>query len=235
MKGFKEAALAMLSMVGSLALVGCQGGERYRNLVDPCYPERYSNVARQEVITAFTPQVQNGRILDQTMFNYHFEDGTDKLHPMGMKKLDEIVQRRPFPDCRIFLATSHDLAYDAPRAGEVGENRRELDVKRIAAIQQYLMMATVGRPMKFEVLIHDPADPGMSAVSARNAIVLQRNNYTGVSPFGLSQTTSISTSQTTPGGGGVGGYGIGGGAGGVGIGAGAGTTGMGPAGTPPGQ
>jgi hypothetical protein len=176
MKGFTKTALAM---AGAIGLVGCAGGEHYRNLVDPCSMERYSAEARQEYITAFTPQVQNGRILDQTIWNYNFEPGTDKLNPSGLDKLDQIVRRRPEPDNRIFVQTARDISYNPAQDG-YADARRELDAKRGAAIEKYLAAQTAGRPMEFALLVHDPADPGMAAVSASRAVGSQRVNYTGV-------------------------------------------------------
>ncbi len=204
MKGFMKKTLALFWIAGALASVGCQDGERYRNLVDPCHMERYGAVARQEVITGFTPQVHNGRILDQTIWNYHFDSGTDKLNPSGMDKLDQLVRRRPEPDQRVFLATARDLIYNVDKPDEYAETRRDLDAKRSIAIQKYLAVQTAGRPMQFDVLIHDPADPAIPGAGIRNAISTQRTNYTGV--------------LTRGGGGGAGGGAGTGGAGGVGAG-----------------
>src|SRR4051794_19155518 len=111
MKGFMKKVLAAACVAGGLGSVGCTGGGRYRNLVDPCHFERYSSVARQEVITSFAPQVQNGRILDQTVWNYHFDAGSDRINATGMDKLDQLVRRRPEPDARIFIATARDIPY----------------------------------------------------------------------------------------------------------------------------
>jgi len=222
MNGFMKRALAMMCVTGA---IGCTGGERYRNLVDPCQMERYSSVARQEVISGFTPQVQNGRILDQTMWNWYFEAGTDKLNPSGYDKLDQIVRRRPMPDSRIFLATARDLTYNSEKAAEFPDARRELDNKRGNAIQKYLMAQTAGRPMIFDVLVHDPSETGISGVSARGAILGQRSNYSG-------SLLGASGDGAAQGGGGVGGgapQGVGGGApqgsgGGTGAGTGSGGT-----------
>src|SRR5436309_14893308 len=40
---------------------------------DRCWPQRYNNLAHRAVNRAFTPQVQNGHVLDQTMWNHMFE------------------------------------------------------------------------------------------------------------------------------------------------------------------
>jgi hypothetical protein len=203
MKGFMQSAFAAVCAAGALGSIGCTGGERYRNLIDPCRQERYSAMARQEVITSFTPQVMNGRILDQTIWNHDFEAGSDKLHPKGMDKLDQIVRRRPEPDPRVFIATARDVGYNPEKAVEFADARRDLDAKRAAAIQKYLGAQTAGRPMTFEVLIHDPAEPGLAGVSARAGVLVQRSNYTGALGGGgggaAMASTSISSSGVTVG------------------------------------
>lgn len=194
MKGLMKTALAAACLAGGLGSIGCHGGgERLSNCIDPCHMERYGAAARQEVITAFTPQVQNGRILDQTIWNYQFEAGTDKLTAGGQDKLDQIVRRRPQPDPRVFLATARDISFAADRPDDYADARRELDVKRTVAVQKYLAAQTAGRPIPFEVLVHDPSDPGMAGVSARNAITSQRGNYTG----GAATSTSITSGGVT--------------------------------------
>lgn len=203
MKGFMKKALVAMCAAGGLAGIGCKSYEHPDHYADPCQMERYSSVARQEVITSFTPQVHNGRILDQTIWNYHFEAGSDKLTAGGMDKLDQVVRRRPEPDSRVFLATARDITYNAEKPDEYGDVRRDLDGKRSQAIQKYLAAQTVGRPMQFDVLVHDPSDPGMAATSARNAIISQRSNYMG-------------TLQSAGGGGGGGGGAIQGGGGSTG-------------------
>ncbi len=40
-------------------------------------------------------------------------------------------------------------------------------MKRAAAIQKYWAAQPAGRPLAFDVYIHDPSEPGMSAVLAR--------------------------------------------------------------------
>jgi hypothetical protein len=142
--------------------VGCWG---YHDLVDPCYPERYEFQARQEVKGSFAPQVNNGHILDQTVWNYHFEPGTATLTPGGMSHLAYLARRRPCPDTTIYLQVAQDLPYDL--AGEkFVEARASLDAKRMEAIQKYLSAQTGGRDLVFNVVRHDPSEVGMSAVEA---------------------------------------------------------------------
>src|SRR5579864_9099990 len=110
MKGFILKTLAVVSAGGGLAVsVGCNG---YRDIVDPCYPQRYEFASRTEVATALAPQVFNGHVLDQTIWNYQFEPGTDKLTPGGMEHLAYLARRRPYPDAMIYLQTAQDIPYD---------------------------------------------------------------------------------------------------------------------------
>jgi hypothetical protein len=148
--------LARTLTTTGLAAAMLTGCERYRNAVDPCWPERYNYTARKEVVDAFAPQVQNGHVLDQTIWNYMFAAGTDELNGVGTAKLDYIVRMRPAPDPQIFVQTAQDVYYDAAQPDKLPEARRELDQKRVAAIQRYLNAQTVGRPMTFEFAVHDP-------------------------------------------------------------------------------
>jgi hypothetical protein len=162
MKGFMGNYLIALSLTSGLAVVA--GCDCYRNLVDPCYPDRYEFASRNEVMAAFGPQVNNGHFLDQTVWNYHFEPGTEKLTPGGMEHLTYLARRRPYPDCAIYLATAHDLSYDPATPDKYPEQRANLDQKRTQAIQTYLAAETKGRPVSFEVIVHDPAEVGLAAV-----------------------------------------------------------------------
>jgi hypothetical protein len=143
------------------AAIGCYG---YHDLVDPCYPERYEFAARQEVKGAFAPQVNNGHILDQTVWNYSFEPGSATLTPGGQQQLAYLARRRPCPDTTIYLQVAEDIAYDPAHPDQLVELRAALDAKRIQAIQDYLTAQTAGRDLVFTVVRHDPAEPGMSAV-----------------------------------------------------------------------
>ena len=131
--------------------------DRYNACVDPCWPERYTYVARQEVISPFANQVANGRAIDQTIFNGDFEQGTDKLTPGGLQKLDTIARRRPV-NGQVFVQTSRDIAYDAANREQFAKTKADLDAKRADAVQGYLAASTGGRKLNFEVAITDPQD-----------------------------------------------------------------------------
>src|SRR5436309_33552 len=145
MTSLTRKALAGAVLAGAIGSSGCWTTGK---CVDPCWPERYNFKARQEVISAFAPQVQNGHILDQTLYNTAFAVGTDELTNIGRDQLDTLVRRRPAPDPRIFLATARDIPYDTANPGAFIETRRGLDNTRAASIQRYLTAQTAGRPMQ---------------------------------------------------------------------------------------
>jgi hypothetical protein len=152
---------------------GCSGGggcgsglgncQAYRNLVDPCYPQRYEFMARREVNAAFIPQVQNGHVLDQTMWNWMFEPGTDRLTTGGLAHLAYIARRRPCPDTVVYLQTAQDVLYDPAAPDKMVTVRQDLDVKRSQAIERYLVAQTAGHVVP-QVVVHDPAEVGQAAI-----------------------------------------------------------------------
>src|SRR4051794_9680194 len=110
MKGFIRTTFAGLCLgSSSLAFVG--GCAWYRDHVDVCWPERYNAEARHVVRDVFDTQAANGHILDQTIWNYHFEHdergvGTDRLTLAGQERLKYILRRRPVPDGKVYLQTA---------------------------------------------------------------------------------------------------------------------------------
>src|SRR5713101_895306 len=116
MKGFIAKTLCGAGLLAGA--FGCTwwGVESYSDLVDPCYPHRYNMAARQEVIGAVSPEMSNGHVLDQTVWNSHFEAGSDKLTPGGRIKLDQLARRRPAPDPIVYVQTAQDIAYDPGNA-----------------------------------------------------------------------------------------------------------------------
>jgi hypothetical protein len=175
MKGFMRKAATVLG--GALALAGSQGCYEYRQLVDPCWPQRYNYEASKCVDANLTPQVQNGHVLDQTIWNWMFEAGTDKLTAGGLEHLSYLARRRPHPDCTVYVQTAQDVAYDAAAPDKMAADREELDNKRKVAIMKFLGAQTAGRPSEFQVLVHDPADvylPAIAANVAYNQWVLTR-------------------------------------------------------------
>lgn len=185
MKGIIAKGLTGAALAGGLA--GCYPQGKY---IDPCYPDRYIYKARQEVTSSFAPQVQNGHILDQTIWNYHFDQGTGELNRGGQDHLDGLVRRRPHPDARVFLATARDINYDQLNPDRYADQRKELDEKRAASIQKYLAAQTSGRPMPFEVVVHDPRETYEHAYPANRAVLLMQNTSSGSLGGGTSATTA---------------------------------------------
>jgi hypothetical protein len=159
MKGFIRKTVVLASVAAGSA--GCY---EYRDLVDPCYPLRYSAMARKEVDAAMAPQVQNGHVLDQTVWNFYFEPGTDRLTPLGLDRLAYIARRRPQPDCNLYLQTAQDLTYDPAAPEKTAEARQELDEKRKAAVQRFLVQQTAGHPVAFNITVHDPAEVSQAGI-----------------------------------------------------------------------
>jgi len=176
MNGFIGKTLAAACVAASLAGAGCCG---YYDMVDPCYPQRYNFAARTEVCGSMTPQVKNGHILDQTIWNWMFDAGGERLNAAGMEKLNELVRRRPAADPVVFLATAQvgtDLTYDPAHPEALTENRHELDSKRIVSIQKYLNAQTADRGIAFQVVTHDPTEPDLPASAIAGTI---RTWYSG--------------------------------------------------------
>jgi len=161
-KGGPALALALLCLGG-----GCVP---YKNLVDPCYPERYWASSRSLVNEAFAPQVNNGHVLDQTVWNEYFEPGTDRLNAMGLQKLSYLARRRPQADPAVFLQTAQDLPFDQSNPGQLAALRVDLDAKRKAAVEGFLTAQAANRGVPWNVQIHDPGEVGLAGVPASQAI-----------------------------------------------------------------
>lgn len=177
MNGFMVRLSALCVAGGGLLAVG--GCVTYHDLVDPCYPQRYEYMARQEVKASFGPQVNNGHILDQTVWNYHFAPGTATLTAGGMDHLVYLARRRPCPDGTIYLQVAHDIPYDAGAPEQYAEARNNLDARRMQAILDFLNAQTAGRNLAFTVVRHDPAEVGQSAVSMNLAVRNSQNASQG--------------------------------------------------------
>ncbi len=166
----------MKGLIHKIVTVGCAAAASVGagclpdKCVDPCYPLRYGFMAQQAVNTGMAPQVQNGHVLDQTIWNYYFKPGTDELTTGGLERLAYLARRRPYPDAVLYLQTAQDIVYDHNAPEKMAETRQTLDGKRIAAAQAYLTAQTAGRPVPFQIVIHDPAVPSIASAAANNMI-----------------------------------------------------------------
>jgi hypothetical protein len=75
----------------------------------------------------------------------------------------------------LYLQTAQDVSYDQSAPEKTVEARQTLDGKRHAAVQAYLAMQTAGRPMPFQIVIHDPAEPSLASSAANN--IVSQNYY----------------------------------------------------------
>ena len=209
MNGLKAKILSAATVASGLMAAGCQSSGDWHWHGDPCWPDRYSNEARAATVANFQPQVENGHILDQTLWNMHFEYGTDKLNGAGMDKLDQLARRRPQPDQRVFLQTARDISYDAEKPGEYATKRVELDNKRADAVRRYLKATLTGRELIFDIQIHDPSYPGIDGAAPRVIIPPPQARVGGgivpaaavggttLPPAGASSTGSTGSSSST--------------------------------------
>ena len=164
MKGFIRQTTAVFAF-GSFLLAGV-GCYHYRELVDPCWPERYNSMARQSVRDIQNAQADKGHALDQTIWNYHFEIDrktgapTDRLNPMGIEHLKYLSRKLPAPDPQLYLQNAQDVPYANNVAPEkLVEQRNQLNNRRAQAIERFLATQTVGRAATYQVAVHDFAPP----------------------------------------------------------------------------
>lgn len=175
MNRMMKLAILVVAAGGVFGSVGCMGRrpsaqDRYAGVVDPSWPERYNYQARQETVAPFAAHVNNGAVLDQSLFNYHFEQGSDKLTAGGLEKLDYLTRRRPFPESKVYLATARDLSYDVTAPEKLIATRTELDLKRAAAIQKYVTASTGQRNITFDVQVLDIPDVSQNASGPATAV-----------------------------------------------------------------
>jgi len=188
MKRFMTKLLSGAFLAGGVLATGCHGfgggcaDGSCTYCGDPCWPDRYANEARAATVASFQPQVENGHVLDQTIWNMHFDYGTDRLNGAGMDKLDQLSRRRPHPDCKLYMQTARDIAYDPEKPNDYATKRNDLDTKRITAIQKYLAATLTGRPANFEIQVHDPAYPGIDGAAPRVVVPEPKSRIAGGGP-----------------------------------------------------
>jgi hypothetical protein len=206
------AAVLGFGALGCTSSGGKTCGDRYRDYVDTSWPERYNATARQEVVAPFATQVNNGHVLNQTIYNWHFEPGTATLNAAGVQKLDSLARTRPGLDPRLYVQTARDLPTTPDTIQHLTAHRTELDNQRAAMVQKY-MASQPGAPA-VEVSIHDPSVPGIEAqfggAAYRGMSVGYRGGLTGAAglttlgtgtaPLTTVNVTNPSAGTTTPGG-----------------------------------
>jgi hypothetical protein len=164
----------------SLTFTGCFG---YRDVVDPYYPKRYNVDARNSVRTALAPQVSNGNVLDQTVWDFHFESGKPELNAMGKDHLKRLARRRPVAQEVIFLQV-------AQNPDEIANNK-ELNKTRSENIKAYMTKISEDKVHpEFQVVLHDPAEVSGSGIEAARIIGGKQSGVTGIFTPGQSGSSS---------------------------------------------
>jgi hypothetical protein len=168
MKGLiKKAAAALCLTAGLAAFVGCA---RYRETVDPCWPERYSYQARGSVRDVHNAQAEKGHILNHSLWNSDFTD--EKLNPSGAAKLKYIVHREPTALVqKVYLQNADDAD---------GMRRETLNSLRSKAILAYLQTQRSERsPTHFDVEVHNYQQPTYPAEWTGKALMNVETNIKG--------------------------------------------------------
>ena len=174
-------------------------------MVDPYYPKRYSVEARNSVRASLAPQVSNGNVLDQTVWDFHFETGKPELNAMGKDHLKRLARRRPLAQEVIFLQVAQNPDENA--------NNKELNKARSENIKTYMTKISQDKVHpEFQVVLHDPAEVSGSGIEAARIIGGKQSGVSGVFTNGQSGSSSggSNSSQSSGSGSGSGGGGGGG-------------------------
>ena len=164
----------------SLTITGCFG---YRDVVDPYYPKRYNVDARNSVRASLAPQVSNGNVLDQTVWDFHFETGKPELNAMGKDHLKRLARRRPVAQEVIFLQVAQNPDENA--------NNKELNKARSENIKTYMTKISQDKVHpEFQVVLHDPAEVSGSGIEAARIIGGKQSGVSGVFTNGQSGSSS---------------------------------------------
>ena len=180
MNGFitKNTLRLCFSAASLVSLIGCY---HYRELVDPCWPERYNAIARQSVRDMHNIQADKGHLLDQTIWNWQFEPekngaAGDKLNGAGMEVLRRISRTLPAPDMHLFVQNAQDIPYvDGVPPDKIINQREHLNRRRIDSILRFLAtQPSAGGSASYQVAVHDFAPPGLPGY--QTVIAVERND-----------------------------------------------------------
>lgn len=131
-------------------------------------PDRYSHEARQAVVAPFAPQVQNGRVFEQTVWNSFFEAGSARLTEQGIEKLHAIIRKRSESENRIYIQDARDVGITNDNVGTAAARREVLNASRAGVVQRHLAALSTTDGKACEVLVVDakPAAPAPVVVTA---------------------------------------------------------------------
>jgi uncharacterized membrane protein YgcG len=193
-----KCAKAVVLSAGLVTFVGC-----YRDVVDTCYPDRYNFVAHNTVCATLKAQVNNGHVLDQTLWNWHFEEGKANLNDAGQEQVQALLRRRPQPDTVIYLQTAQvgsnlDVKFDPAAPEKTAVARKSLDDARRESVKTFVKALGAS---DLNVQIMDPHDPTQISLPAEQ----------GARTIGLWNANAQGKMSSSGGGGGGGGGAAGGG------------------------
>ena len=163
----KQTAAALCLTAGIVTLFGCHA---YREIVDPCWPERYNAMASGSVREVHNAQAYKGHILNHSIWLGDF-DG-DKLNPSGIAKLKYIAHREP---------TALVMKVWLQNADENDPARRDfVNGLRTKAILAYLHTQRNERqPTHYEVEFHNYTQPTHPAHWTEWAVINVEKNIAG--------------------------------------------------------
>ncbi len=148
--------------------------------------EVLASQARELVSRPFADQAANGAVVDQTVWNYHFEsDVSARMHTNAYFLLDRLARRQVNAGggcLRLHVQRAQTHPGEVPLA-ELAQRRLELDNRRLDAITVYMQQAWPG--MAFTVQLYDPSPVGMSAVEATMAANKEQGTAFGFIPAGF--------------------------------------------------
>lgn len=176
MKGLITKNTLRLCLSGAclVSLIGCY---HYRELVDPCWPERYNSMARHSIRDFHNAQADKGHLLEQTIWNWHFEMDktgapTDKLNGAGHEVLRRITRTMPTPDSQLYLQNAQDILYtDGAAPEKLVAQREQLNKRRIDSILRFLStQPSSGGSGMYQVAVHDFAPTSLEGTWSPNAL-----------------------------------------------------------------
>src|SRR3990170_35153 len=95
--------LSCAALTAALALaVGC------KLLPDNEWPEPYTSIAKEEVRAPIDIQVANARVVEQTLWDYHFEPNSERLNSTGRQRLRWIAPQAQDTYPVIYVAAIDD-------------------------------------------------------------------------------------------------------------------------------
>lgn len=191
----------MSTACGLACLAGCA-------TTGDCHPEYtpkiYKQAAQYSLTHAFETQANNGQVLNETIWNYHFYEDSEDLRLSGREFLDRLANNYPLRCSGLFLQSAHDIQFKPDDVDGYFARRQELNALRTKAVTDYLQHAAPGNTLM--VQIHDKPRVGLpSDESGRSYIMMARNAPQGLlSPDITASRFSISGDGGGGGGGNIG-------------------------------